>query len=159
MKTAVVISDTHGNMTDLKKLYPIFEENDYILFLGDGLKDVENFPAHIKSKVVAVSGNCDYSTAPTERVLEIEGVKVFMTHGHLYGVKGSLLRLLLKGKEEGAAVCFYGHNHRANIEKAEGVYLVNPGTLTRYAIEKTFAYCVFSDGKFTPTINKNFFDK
>ena len=157
MKTAIVVSDTHGNVTDLKRLFPLFEENDYIIHLGDGLNDLRALPPHMKEKVICVRGNCDDSPLPSEKTVEIEGVKLFLTHGHNYGVKGSLYRLLLKGKEEGAAACFYGHNHRASVETVDGVQLVNPGNMTRYGTNKTFAYCVFSDGKLTVTINESFF--
>ena len=157
MKTAIVVSDTHGNVKELLKLLPLFEENDYIFHLGDGLDDLLRLPAHLHKKIVCVSGNCDLSGEDDEKLLTIEGVKIFMTHGHRYGVKGSPLKLLLRGKELGADICFYGHNHRADAEKIDGVYLVNPGTLTRTAAKKTFCYCVFSDGKVTPVINDKFF--
>ena len=158
MKTAIVVSDTHGNVNDLKKLYKLMRENDYIFHLGDGENDLNCLPEEIREKVINVRGNCDYSTTDTEKVIEIEGVRIFLTHGHNYGVKGSLYRLLLKGKEVGADVCFYGHNHRANIEQADGIFLINPGNMTRYSTQKTFCYCVFSDGKFTAKVNDTFFN-
>ena len=157
MKTAIVVSDTHGNVGDLKKLIPLMSENDYVLHLGDGERDLNCLPPEIKAKVINVKGNCDDCLTPTEKIVEIENVKIFLTHGHNYGVKGSLYRLLLKGKEIGASVCFYGHNHRASVEQVEGVYLVNPGNLTRYSANKTFCFCTFSDGKFTATINEKLF--
>ena len=157
MKTAIVISDTHGNIKDLEKMTPLFEENDYVFHVGDGIDDLNKLPERLKEKFIIVCGNCDKQTEPSERVVEIEGVKIFMTHGHNYGAKGSPLRLLLRAKELGASVCFYGHSHRATIETEDGVTLINPGNLTRYSIEKSFAYCVFSNGKITACINKNFF--
>ena len=156
MKTAIVISDTHGNVNDIKKLIPLMRENDYVIHLGDGERDLNCLPPEIKEKVINVKGNCDDSLTESEKVVEIEGVRVFLTHGHGYGVKGSLYRLLLKGKEVCASVCFYGHSHRASIEEADGVTLVNPGNMTRYSAEKTFCYCVFSEGKFTAKINDVF---
>jgi len=157
MKTAIVISDTHGNVKDLLKLVPLMRENDYVFHLGDGENDLDTLPEDVRKKVINVSGNCDLSLSESEKVIEIEGVKIFLTHGHRYGVKSTPYKLLLKGREIGANICFYGHSHRASIELIDGVYLVNPGNLTRYSTEKTFCYCVFSDGKVTPTINKTFF--
>ena len=157
MKTAIVISDTHGNVADLKKLFPLMRENDYVFHLGDGDNDLNFLPPEILEKVIKVRGNCDNSSSPSEVTLEIEGVKVFLTHGHNYGVKYSLLKLLLKGKEAGANVCFYGHNHRADITETDGIMLINPGNITRYSTYKSFCYCVFSDGKVTAKINDVFF--
>lgn len=157
MKTAIVISDTHANVNDLLKLVPLMRENDYVFHLGDGERDIAALPEDIKKKVVNVRGNCDFSSSPTERLIDVEGVKVFLTHGHEYGAKGGAYRLFLRSKELGATVCFYGHSHRAVIEKEDDVYLINPGNVTRYSPDKSFCYCVFSGGKVTAKINDTFF--
>ena len=153
MKTAVVISDTHGNHKALQKLFPLFAENDYIIFLGDGETDFCRFPEEFQSKIIKVRGNCDVSATETERLVEIEGVKVFLTHGHLYGAKYSLEKLKLRALELGAGVCMYGHSHFAAIDECDGVTLINPGTASRYSAAQTFCYCVFSGGKITAKIN------
>ena len=152
MKTAVVISDTHGNNQALKRLIPLFSENDYIIFLGDGETDLYRLPENLQNKIIKVRGNCDLSDTPTERVLEIEGVKLFLTHGHLYGAKYSLERLKLRAQEVGASVCMYGHSHFAAIDEFDGISLINPGTTSRYSAQPSYCYCVFSNGKITAKI-------
>lgn len=158
MKTAIVFSDSHGNKKALMKLQPLMKENDYVLFLGDGVTDINYLDEDVRKKTLFVKGNCDLLSAPTEISTEIEGVKIFMTHGNEYSVKSTPHKLYLKGKELNADVCFYGHTHMAQIEKEDGLYLINPGTLNRYADKLTFCYCVFQDGKFTAVINENFFE-
>ncbi|MBO4572841.1 MAG: metallophosphoesterase [Clostridia bacterium] len=153
MKTAIVISDTHGNTADIKKLIPLIEENDYLFHLGDGLSDLKVLPEHLLSKVISVVGNCDPSFGDAETVRIIEGVKVFLTHGHDYGVKGSKSRLLARGKSLCANACFFGHSHKATAENVDGIWLINPGTLSRTAAKKSFCYCIFNDGKLTAVIN------
>ena len=153
MKTAVVLSDTHGNKKDLLKLEGIIKEADYIFHLGDGFYDLNIFGTDITKKIVQVVGNCDPVAYDSERLIEIDGVKIFMTHGHLYGAKGGNLRLLYKAKEVGADVCFYGHSHQAVIEEVDGVTLANPGNVTRYSTNKTFIYAVFDKGKAVLKIN------
>lgn len=155
MKTAVVLSDTHGNKKDLIKLEGILLETDYVIHLGDGYYDLNVFGNEILNKTVRVIGNCDTNNADIDRLIEIEGVKIFLTHGDRYGVKRGVDNLFYKAKEIGADVVFYGHNHSAKIENHDGITIANPGTITRYAARKTFIYAVFFDGKAVLKINEN----
>ena len=143
MKTAVVISDTHGRLKNLKNLYEVMEESDYVFHLGDGVADIRDFESRFPKKVLKVFGNCDGGGGTG--LAEIEGVKVLFTHGHEYRVKYTLLPLLLKAKEAGAAVALFGHTHRAYSERQEGVLLLNPGSLGDYATP-SYAYLVFHEG-------------
>ena len=40
MKTLIAVSDTHGHKENLNALSQIFEECDYIFYLGDGRADM-----------------------------------------------------------------------------------------------------------------------
>ena len=57
-------------------------------------------------KFFIVRGNCDYDDYKTkdEMTVELEGVKIFLTHGHLYGVKRDYSYIEEKGYEEGADI-------------------------------------------------------
>lgn len=48
MKTAVVLSDTHGNRARVNALLPLMREADFVFFCGDGIYDLlslnEAFP-------------------------------------------------------------------------------------------------------------------
>lgn len=149
MKTAVVISDSHGNMRLLTQLYPIFSECDYIIHLGDtsadGAKIMRDFPG----KVILVNGNCDLvKLGEDEKVLELEGVKIFLTHGHLYSAKTTQTRLAERAKELGCTLAFYGHTHAAREETVDGVTLVNPGNTSRYS-QNGYCYLAVHTGKAT----------
>ena len=146
MKTAIIISDTHGNISAIEKILPLINETDYLFFLGDGLNDLRSFSRDIKANVVAVAGNCD--GGGDDEILEIEKVKILLTHGDKYGVKSSLYKLLMRAKEVGASVVFYGHTHVAQITTVDGITLVNPGAVNSF-IERTYCYAVFHDGKCT----------
>ena len=65
-----------------------------ILHLGDCVVDADalrrEFP-HIT--MVNVPGNCDFSRGDTDRLIDIDGYKVLMCHGHTYGVKMSYMHL------------------------------------------------------------------
>lgn len=155
MKTAVILSDTHGNKNDLLKIKDILKEADYIFHLGDGFYDLYVFDTEITKKIVQVVGNCDLVDYDRERTVEIEGVKIYMTHGHLYGAKSGTAKLAARAEEVGADLCLYGHTHQAKIETFGSVTVANPGTLYRYSDKKSFIYAVFNEGKVTLKINEN----
>lgn len=156
MKKVVVLSDTHGNVTDLIKIQAIMAEADLIFHLGDGYTDINKLGAEILKKTVRVGGNCD-AFGEKEIVTEIEGVKVLLTHGDIYGVKTSLKRLIDRAKESGANAVFYGHTHRSFLETIDGITVCNPGNVYKYSVNKSFAYAVFHNGKITVAINENAF--
>lgn len=155
MKKIVVLSDTHGNKKAMLKISDILFENDYVFHLGDCYNDFSDYAYCLKDKAFAVHGNCDWGTgeAATEIITEIEGVKIFATHGHNYGVKQGRERILNRSKELGASLVFYGHTHMAEIVTIDGVTLINPGCMTAYATTKSFAYVVINEGKITAVIN------
>lgn len=125
----VLISDSHGNKSGIDKLFSTFQF-DYLFFMGDGLGDIglyENL-----DNVVVVSGNCDFfSRVPNERILELEDLKVLVTHGNKYGVKLGLGKLIEKAKQEEVDLVFYGHTHVRKYEKIGDIYFINPGKFAK----------------------------
>ena len=152
----LVVSDTHGNLTDLDKLSQIISECDFVFHLGDHYDDMRYFYPLIKDKIYRVHGNCDWGNEK-DIIVEIEGHKIFATHGDLYGAKLGTDRLIYKAMQEGCDIVLYGHTHCPEITKESGIYLINPGTLHKYSANKTFAYIVLYGEKVIPTINDNFF--
>lgn len=152
MKKIAVVSDTHGNRRDIEKLFPIFDEADIIIHLGDTSQDGNFIRASFPSKSVLLNGNCDlYKLGEDEVTLDIEGVKVFACHGHLYSVKRSTERLVYRARELGCAVALYGHTHSADESEISGVLAINPGTLSRYS-KKSYCYLVINGEKAVPKI-------
>ena len=149
MKKITVISDTHGNIGALEKLLPVMKESDYVFHLGDYNKDIELYRKELGDKIYSVLGNCD--GGGNDCVIEIDGVKILLTHGDRYGVKQSNYKLSLRAKELGVSVVFYGHTHVAEIETVDGVYLINPGCMTRYS-QNMYCYTVIYDNKIVPKI-------
>ena len=152
----LVVSDTHGNMVDLSRLNEMMQESDYVFHLGDHYDDMRNYYFSLKDKIYRVHGNCDWGTQK-DIVVNIGEHKILATHGDLYSAKRTTEKLVKKAKEEGCDVVFYGHTHIPEIREEDGVLLVNPGTLSKYSVNKTFAYVVFSGKKIIPIINDKFF--
>lgn len=129
MKRVLVLSDSHGNVGNMIRAVKR-EEPDMILHLGDCVVDADalrrEFP-HIT--MVNVPGNCDFSWGDTERLIDIDGYKVLMCHGHTYGVKMSYMHLELHAKEVGADLALFGHTHKLFYDKHNGLAMMNPGSI------------------------------
>ena len=152
MKKVVIISDTHGNMPKITALNGIFNECDYIIHLGDTSGDGARIKREFGDKTILVNGNCDpVKLGENEVVLNIEGVKIFATHGHLYSAKTTLTKLYMRGNEENCQIVLYGHTHRAREDEIDGVTLINPGNLSRYS-QNSYCYLVINGDKFTSKI-------
>lgn len=147
----IVISDSHGRQAAIGKLLPLFAENDYIVHLGDGASDMREIAAQYPEKTYVVKGNCDFSRGIGELVLEAEGVRMLLCHGHAYGVKSGIGRLAAHAKELGCSVALYGHTHRAAIEEQDGVLCINPGSLGSRS-EPSYCYLVVHGEKVTAKI-------
>ena len=124
----LIASDTHhsiGNLYDAIER----ERPDAVLHLGDHQSDAEDLACVFPSiSFYTVPGNCDHNwTDETDRLLILGGVRIFMTHGHRYGVKSGYDRLLLAAKQAGAALALFGHTHCYYQAVRDGVCLLNPG--------------------------------
>lgn len=148
MKKITVVSDSHGNRRALDGLDGIFSESDIVIHLGDTSSD----GSYIRAKfphTVLINGNCDPAKlGADEEVIQVEQVKIFACHGHLYSAKSTLSRLAQRAKELGCQIALYGHTHRAREDFIDGVTLINPGALYRYG-EKSYLYLVVNGEKFT----------
>ncbi len=109
--TFLVCSDTHGRADLLLEAFRRAKP-DGVFFLGDGLRDLNVLPADTTLR--AVCGNCDWTAredAPPVRVEQIAGYTVYLTHGHLQGVKLSLDTAIENAAAAGADVLLHGHTH------------------------------------------------
>ena len=127
MTKILVCSDSHGSKSKIDKLFKEYKF-DYFVYLGDGEGDLGDYDS--LENVYSVCGNCDFfSTKESQRVLNIAGKKIFITHGHKYGVKYSLATLAKYAKEIEADIALYGHTHSYNVEEIDNVIVANPGAL------------------------------
>lgn len=153
MKKIVVISDTHGSREFLKQIEGVMLESDYVLHLGDGIGDMRPYRDALGERLVTVRGNCDCSVTADERELEVEGCTLFLTHGHRYRVKTTLVNVGYAGCEHHAAAVLYGHTHVADVTEFEGIKLINPGSLSRpMSGVPSYCYLLVYNGKVFPKI-------
>ena len=101
----LIISDYHRRedyVLDLIEKY----KPERILCLGDSESESDFLQ---RNNILSVKGNCDYIDLPTVLTVDIEGNKVLMTHGHLYGVRFDLTRLYYLGLENHVEYVFYDY--------------------------------------------------
>lgn len=106
------------------------ERPDRIFHLGDYISDARDLHyAFSDIPMDMVAGNCDWGTVENGiRIMEYEGVRIYMTHGHLHDVKSTDTKIHADSLRAGAEVAVYGHTHRARCENRAGVWLLNPGS-------------------------------
>lgn len=130
----LIIGDTHGMddlFTTIKRKAAPFE---MLLHVGDVEEEKRFYEKKSgKAQALFVRGNCDdYSKDPLERIVNIDGRRIYMTHGHclnLDGTEESLHALYDVAKNHEADIVVFGHTHIPLIEAQDGVLLLNPGSL------------------------------
>ena len=142
--TILVLSDSHGRSDNVSRAIEAAGRVDAILFLGDGLRDVEYLSTD--APIYSVRGNCDYfsslaSDAPDERIICLGEYNILMMHGHTHSVKDSPERAIAYAAGRGADILIFGHTHERHEEHlAEGstvlgvklekpMWVMNPGSI------------------------------
>jgi len=126
----LVIGDTHGKLHRVRDIWQKLTDVDLILHTGDHYSDAKALEKELPVPVTAVRGNCDGGSRQDFEVIETEYGNVLLTHGHCQSVDTSLDRLGYFAMEKGCCAAVYGHTHRASVIEDNGIYLINPGSLT-----------------------------
>ena len=83
-------------------------------------------------EIKKVKGNCDYySNNPVSDVVEFGGNRIFITHGHNYGVDFGLDGLSYAAEENKCNIALYGHTHVPDSSIRGKIIIVNPGSVSR----------------------------
>lgn len=126
-----IVSDIHGSYNLLVDAYQSMGPIDCLIHAGDGRAEIDRLLDVYPIRCERVAGNCDMAPhLPTETRFELEGYRIYLTHGHLYGVKNGLFRIACKGQEEAAQLVIFGHTHEPYRGEYHGVTLLNPGSLS-----------------------------
>ena len=150
MTKLLILSDSHGSAQAVRRILAAESDADAVIFLGDGLRDLERaLDAAPKTRVYSVAGNCDYGALePLDGLAAFDGVVIFYTHGHMYGVKYDLDTLAEAAAARGAEVALYGHTHIPMDEQRGTVRLFNPGSCGRcYTGPDTYGVMILADGR------------
>ena len=149
MSRILLFSDSHGVAAAMKALHARVEADapDLVCFLGDALyhgprngvpldydtkASAEEFNA-MAERIVAVRGNCDaeidqymlsFPMMGTYATVVIDGVRLFLSHGHLWGPDEQLPSL------PAGAIVATGHTHVPTVERVHDRWCLNPGSIS-----------------------------
>ena len=126
-----VVADSHKEFHILKSVAGANTDADLFIHLGDGqyeLIDVANL--YPSMKFVFVKGNADHGNIKEERVITVGGLKIFCAHGHTLGVHDNLERLLDRAIYHECSIALYAHTHLFKTDFINGVYVMNPGSIS-----------------------------
>ena len=125
-----IISDTHGRLP--LSVAKLFQKTDLIIHAGDiGDPEILTDLAEI-APTTEVRGNMDMG-AWTERLHRTETITIADKRVH---VIHEFHNLDLKANDSQYHVVIYGHTHRPQVDKQQGVLYVNPGS----AVQPRFGY-------------------
>lgn len=163
----LVFSDSHGAIDRVMRISAMHRNVDAVLFLGDGIRDLEYIEKIPARAVCAVRGNCDFSLSfnqngeyPEEALLVLGDHHILMVHGHKKNVKRGADEAIRYAAEKGADMLLYGHTHvreERYIPAGEEIlglvlkkpmYVFNPGSLgASYGGKGSFGYIEIRNGK------------
>jgi len=117
----VVVSDTHGDLSALRRVALIEYDADCYLHAGD----VEASSGDI-APFVAVKGNCDgaFPDYPFRFEMDTPFGKLHMEH---YPIYGSMMYRVFH--QDGIRIYIHGHTHEREENIIEGVRVYCPGSL------------------------------
>lgn len=136
MKIAIM-SDSHGNLANFKKIAQWLNKKNIklILHCGDinSQEIIDEAKNNFKGEIKFVRGNADYDleNLPESMELKIENKKIFFAHFPDIAKKTA--------ESENYDLVFYGHTHRAWEEKINNCRLINPGESAGQFYKPTFA--------------------
>ena len=143
----LVFSDSHHEYNLCFNVINRIIGVDMILHAGDHLEDAKRIRSQFPDIPLRfVAGNCDFAEGAKESVIEAEGKKIFLTHGHLYKVKNDTeyTSLYERARELGCDCAVFGHTHISFCDIKRGMTMLNPGSI-RYG--RTFGVIEIENGK------------
>lgn len=127
----LIVSDSHGRNDYVKRAIEQSGAIDALIHLGDVEDDLEELRSLADCPSYIVAGNNDLGSGlPDTLTVTLGGKKIFLTHGHRYGVNYDLKRLGLLGIMNQMDIVMYGHTHYPHLDRGDDITMLNPGSLT-----------------------------
>lgn len=146
----LVTSDSHRNTSALQRAAEKAKPFDTFIFLGDGEDDYSTVTMKMGGiNTYCVRGNCDWGMTAAAAVVEAEGYKLLICHGHTFGVRDGLDSLAAAAVSNGCSAALFGHTHCRHFSREHGVYLFNPGSvsLSRDGQPPSYGIITIENGK------------
>lgn len=132
----LAFGDSHRSEVALELIAEVLLRDRPELFVhtGDNYADFKYLKKQTKIPGYGVRGNCDGGImlgVSEELVFEFHTKRILLTHGHSLGVKYSQGGLVERALEMTVDAVIFGHTHVQFAEQQEGIWLINPGSISR----------------------------
>ena len=131
-KKILVVSDNHRKLDNIYKLLDENPDIAYFIHLGDSEGSEDAIRTHLPKGCESyfVQGNNDFfAYLPKEIEMRLGKERLFLTHGHLYGVGFDLQGLADEARARNCSMALFGHTHRPFSRMVNGVLCINPGSI------------------------------
>ena len=126
----LVVSDTHRQHKALEDVLQRIGPIDEMIHLGDAEGREDYIEALIDCPLHIIKGNNDvFVRIPSEKELYLGKYKVFICHGHQYGVSQGVDGIKKAAKARQADIAMFGHTHVPFLQIEEEMTLLNPGSI------------------------------
>lgn len=131
----LIFGDSHRSALALELITEILlrERPEFFVHTGDNYSDFKQIKKQTKITGYGVRGNCDGGIilgVSEELVLKFHSKRILLTHGHTLGVKHSHRRLVERAQTLSVDAVVFGHTHVQFAQQQEGIWLVNPGSIS-----------------------------
>ena len=127
----LIVSDNHGRTGNLEQVIKNQSPIDYLLHAGDTEGTEDYIEALLDCPSAIVSGNNDFfSGLPFELTVKLGKYKVWITHGHMYGIYMGTKRLEKEMEYRDVDIAVVGHTHMPMIQWCGDKVIVNPGSIS-----------------------------
>ena len=135
-----------------------------VLHLGDFTAPLAVGLFEAIAPVVAVAGNNDgpelQARFGTRRIVEVEGVRIGMVHGHLpAGRQRTVEKAVAAFAGDGVEVVCFGHSHIPCLERRGSLWVVNPGSPTDKRRQPRYSYGILTIAAGVATPELFFYDR
>ncbi|MEG0176723.1 metallophosphoesterase [Anaerorhabdus sp.] len=123
----IVVSDNHGRIEPLKEVQLVHQDAAAFIHCGDS-----ELPIDYLAGFAAVRGNNDfYGDLPESKIIELGSHRILIAHGHRLMFLDNRELLINKAKSCNCDIVCFGHTHVFETRVVDGIYLVNPGSISR----------------------------
>ena len=133
---------------DVKKQIPGITEEQLNWIMAENGNDVNREKTAAEQYKTQLENTQAQLKTAQDGLAAFDGVVIFYTHGHMYGVKYDLDTLADAASARGAEVALFGHTHIPHAETRSKVFLFNPGSCGRcYTGPNTYGVLTLDQGK------------
>ena len=128
----LLISDTHNFKNLLKDtiLPQHANEIEMAIHLGDYVRDLLCLRSTYPTITMHGVDGAYENTEGVEHIITVGDKRILIVHGHTVHVKSGLDFIINYACKKEVDACFFGHTHEAVAFTEQGIFFMNPGSLT-----------------------------